>query len=568
MPIERMTRGGPVSVLEALSDEEMALVAILQDSSGIDIAEFLWKDADQPDNLFRCWNYQYPWYRNDQKQQIDQCARAIGKSVGIQMRAFAFPFVNPENEMLITAPEMIHLDPVTRNIEDRLLSTRISTEMLDKRGGRTGVIHRPFEAKFVNGAKIIGRIPQKDGKGVKGMHPRVLEMDEAQDYPGPGWIELVETLKYGDQTSRWRAHGVSRGVRDHYYKLSQSDDWFVHRYTAMHRPDWTAQERISKAELYGSRDHPDYRRNILGLHGDAMSALFVLHRLMACVDTNPESQYNADEYQHIRINDEYLRDSGMPIEELIQLPGGHKQGYLKYWAGMDVGMTNHPSEILVCGEQLNGTKDTKLVVLMRVHLERISAMDQIKVMEHLCRFYKPQSFGMDRTGLGLPIFQYAKDDERSDPYLRRCIKGYNFSEKVPVSIEPLEGEDAPWVDPLDRALMANVLEYSSDTLRLLVDQQRLKLPWDIDMLREFQGQAYYIARSSTNPYGKKEFNKGKFHALDAARMVALAYTQASIEEQLAVGENRDAVLLTWLDDATMGMDMGLSGGMGAMDFAY
>jgi hypothetical protein len=166
---------------------------------------------------------------------------------------------------------------------------------------------------------------------------------------------------------------------------------------------------------------------------------------------------------------------------------------------------------------------------------------------------------MDRTGLGLPIFQYAKDDPRSDNYLRRAIKGYNFSEKIPVSIEPLENED-DWTEPLDRALMGNVLEYSSDTLRLLVDQGRIRLPWDIDMLREFQGQAYYITRSSTNPYGKKEFNKGKFHALDAARMAVLAYVQAPIEEQLAVGQDREAVLLTWLDDSPMSM--------GPMDFAY
>ena len=82
--------------------------------------------------------------------------------------------------MLITAPEMIHLDPVTKVIEDRLLATRLSREMLKSQNQSSGITHRPFEAKFKNNAKIVGRIPQKDGKGVKGMHPRMLEMDEAQ----------------------------------------------------------------------------------------------------------------------------------------------------------------------------------------------------------------------------------------------------------------------------------------------------------------------------------------------------------------------------------------------------
>ena len=69
----------------------------------------------------------------------------------------------------------------------------------------------------------MGRIPQKDGKGVKGMHPKKLEMDEAQDYPEPGWVELGETLKYGEEDATWRSHGVSRGVRDRYYKQTQPE---------------------------------------------------------------------------------------------------------------------------------------------------------------------------------------------------------------------------------------------------------------------------------------------------------------------------------------------------------
>lgn len=552
-------------------------MAILKDSSGIDIAEFLWKDPDarnregKKDGLFRCWSYQYPWYRNDAKKQIDQCGRAIGKSIGIQMRAYAFPFLNAGQEMLITAPEMIHLDPVTKYIEDRLLSTRISEEMLNKRNNASGITHRPFEAKFVNGAKIIGRIPQKDGKGVKGMHPRMLEMDEAQDYPPAGWVELTETLRYGDETSRWRAHGVSRGVRDHYYKLCTSEDWHTHRYTAMHRPDWTPEERVAKADFYGSREHPDYRRNILGLHGDQLSPLFVLHRLMACVDSNQESDYNVNEYLNVRLNDEFVRDMAMPIAAHIEIPGMHKK-YKKFWIGMDVGLTNHPSEILVFAEEyvakLNGA--TRLRCITRVHLERISAPQQIEVMEHLAQYYKPGGFGMDRTGLGLPIYQYCIDPQQASNTLNKCIRGYNFSEKIPVAFEQQEEDLNEWQlmedDPMDRAIMGNVLEYSSDTLRLLVDQDRLRLPWDIDMLKEFQGQAFYLNRSSTNPYGKKDFNKGKFHALDAARMAALAFIQAPIEDLLKKAIDQDAVPLMWVDEPTMGLDPMDSGWVEAASF--
>lgn len=117
------------------------------------------------------------------------------------------------------------------------------------------------------------------------VHPIWLELDEAQDYPEAGWTELIETLKRGFEGAVWRAHGVTRGVRDKFYEFTQErpdNDWTIHRYTAVHRPNWTDQERSEKIKQYGSRDHPDYRRNVLGLHGDATNPLFVLHRLMRC----------------------------------------------------------------------------------------------------------------------------------------------------------------------------------------------------------------------------------------------------------------------------------------------
>lgn len=520
-----------MAVLADLTEEEKYLFAILQDQSGIDQAEFTWVDETSPDNLFRCYDYQYPWYRDQSKFQIDQCARAIGKSVGMQMRAWAFPFTNPGEEMLLTAPEMIHLDPVTKLVEDRLLSIRMSREFLKKAGHGNGITHRPFEARFRNGSRIVGRIPQKDGKGVKGMHPKKLEMDEGQDYPEPGWVELGETLKYGEEDATWRTHGVSRGVRDRYYKQTQPESgWKVHKITAMHRPDWGPEERSAKAELYGSRDHPDYRRNILGLHGDAQSSLFVLSRLMECVDQDQTSHYNTAEYYHARINDEKLRDTGMPIVDLLDFPSSHRQ-YNKVWVGMDVGLTNHPSEILIMAEEyLEGRKGgpkMRLKTIARIHLERISAPDQRAVLEAVWDFYRPRAISMDRTGLGLPIFQEIV--EAKIPGFSKAMRGYNFSEKIIVSYERDEDEEPDPEHPYGKEIMGNVLQYSSDMLRVYVDQKQLLLPWDIDMIREFQGQTYVITKSSTDAYGKKNFNKGKFHALDAARMAVLGHLQEKID---------------------------------------
>lgn len=351
---------------------------------------------------------------------------SLGKSWSIKFRAMAFAFNFPGSEMLITAPEGVHLDAITDAIEGMILNNQIPAEMIVK--GRQGFKHRPFVATFQNGAHIIGRIPQRDGRGVKGTHPVLLELDEAcfpaetliitadghkpieevnvgdlvlthkgrwrpvlnvwdrgvrdvlrvkiqghpgvvstynhrfyarskysskvrwipalyltgcdvtqphsipglnsqgtedrwlrfsmvtsvtpngrqrvydleveedhsfvaegivvhnSDYPEAGWKELIETVNKSAEKGRWRAHGVTRGMGDDsFYKYTQPDSgWKVHHLPAMYRPTWSDEEREEKISLYTSREDPDYRRNVLGKHGDATSPLFDVHRLGQC----------------------------------------------------------------------------------------------------------------------------------------------------------------------------------------------------------------------------------------------------------------------------------------------
>lgn len=534
-----------MAVLEALSDEEAYLYAILSDPSGLDQAEFVFKNPEEDDYCWRAWPFQWRWYRNEHPLQIDQCSRSVGKSLSIKVRAFCFPFIHPGQEMVITAPEGVHLDAITDLVEQTWTSIRLGKEMM--LGNRSGIKHRPFHMSFRNGARIMGRIPQRDGKGVKGIHPIWLELDEAQDYPDAGWTELIETLKRGHEGAVWRAHGVTRGVRDHFYKYTQPDSgWSVNRYTAMHRPTWTDQERQEKIEQYGSREHPDYRRNILGAHGDATNPLFVLHRLMGCVDTDETSDYNCVEYCNIRLNYEMVMDIGQPITSFLQFPESHRQ-YKRTWIGMDVGYTNHPSEILVFAEEKQGTKKESVMKLVtRVHLERIGHGDQVTTILYMLDWYNAVVFAMDKTGLGLPLFQAIQEQaERDSRYAKHLnkIKGYNFSSKILVDFDQTIEVDQFFGDPTEEAgIERNVLEYASDRLRDLVDHQRLVLPWDRDLIGEFQGQTYVVKRDTMNLYGKKVFSQGKFHALDAARMAVLGWAQYAIEDFVKQKDTRPPVI--------------------------
>ena len=539
-------------VFEDLSDDECALFAILEDPSGIDQAEFLWVDESSEDACWRAWSFQWLWWHDQSPLQIDQCARSVGKSTSIVARTCAFPLRFPGEELIVTAPEFVHLDPVTSLVERQLLAVRLYREMLPSK--RLSITHRPFKVQFANGARIMGRIPQRDGKGVKGLHPISLELDEAQDYPHAGWVEVTETLKRGSVGASWRAHGVTRGIRDDFYERTQDapdNPWKVHRYAAMWRPTWTDEEREEKIQQYGSRDDPDYRRNVLGLHGDRSNPLFVLTRLMKCVDSDETSDYNSNEYAAISIKTETLSFYGQDIVDAIEFPDRHKK-YLgttkkakaRFWVGMDVGYTVDPSEILVWVEYKKRQTDdepAKLKLITRIHLERIGHQDQVKAILKTIDWYRPVAFCMDKTGLGLPLFQDIQQTVAADPskrYILDVIKGYNFSERILVDLDDsVVMSEFANLDEVtrDSGIRRPVIEYSSDVLRDLVDSQRLELPWDAEVLKQFQGSTWTQARGM-DQYGRKQYSQHNCHTLDASRMAVLGYAQNRIETVLAERE--------------------------------
>jgi hypothetical protein len=505
---------------------------------------------------------------------VSNCARSVGKSLSILARMFVFPFRRPGQEAVITAPELIHLEPIINLIEGKFYSTRLGREMLQV--GRSAVTHRPFMMNFRNGARLMGRIPQKDGKGVKGIHPLQLELDEAQDYPRRGWTELNETLKRGFDGAEWRAHGVTRGVRDKFYEYTQdkpSNPWRVHRYAAMWRPTWSDAEREEAITKYGGhRDDPDYRRNVLGLHGDPTAALFIVTRLYTCVDDDESSDYNQHEYVHLDISDSMIEELGPGGDptDLLLFPDKHR-GYDVVWCGMDVGLTHDPSEILVFGEYQPDAEERKAMaarkkacpkvgisrfkLLSRISLKRVTNPDQLRIILGVIAFYRAKVFALDKTGIGLPLYQDllaairgdGNQEEITQVQARAAadvIKGYNFSAKVIVDIDDTIEVDETDDVVKEAGIHKNVLEQSTDVLREYVDTERLWLPWDDTLIAEFEGQTYSFSKSAIDQFGRprRVFSEGRFHALDAARMFAMGHSQQTIEAIVNAKQENEAVI--------------------------
>jgi hypothetical protein len=94
----------------------------------------------------------------------------------------------------------------------------------------------------------------------------------------------------------------------------------------------------------------------------------------------------------------------------------------------------------------------------------------------------------------------------------------------------------------DLVIERDIVSFSSDALREVVDAKGFLLPNDRELLLEWQGQNYTIVKSNASPYGKREYSAGKFHTLDAAKMLIAGKRLALLEEMLNAKPKRRPVL--------------------------
>lgn len=541
-----------MSALVCPSEDELALLAILWDESGIDLAEFAFEDPSQSHGRSRLRDYQWPYMADDSPQQTDLSARDVGKSFSISVRAAAFPFSYPGEHMLIAAPEMNHLAPVTQAVEERLDGCRMLREMRPARVGR-GIKRQPhWQCTFLNGSIIFSRLPGHEGKGFKGMHVVKLEVDEGQELTESAFIELEPTLRRDQPGAQWRVHGVTRGARDTFDKLAENPEWTVHRIMAMHRPGWSDAERKSKESIYGgSSVSMDYRRNIYGEPGDATNPLFVLARLIACVDMNEASHYNTGVYTSIKLEAESVGDEpgALTMAVMNKMNGVHKaqwdlapKGYSAYYAGMDIGATIDPTEILIYGQRA-GVQKEQLDLLLRVRLLRIPLEDQGDLVEFLLGWYGPKlvSWGMDRSGLGFEMYQrlHRKFGDR--------IQGFNFAAKYAVDLEERELKMKETLS--DLAIDRPFIEMASDALRDVVDAKGFLMPADNEILSEWRGNSYFVVKTKSGPYGtKKQYSTSSCHTLDAGRVMIAGKRLQALHKMLAEQAPPRAVLDVFMGD--------------------
>lgn len=571
---------------------------------------------------------------------------SVGKSESIIAESLAFVFQYPREEFVIVTPEGTHADALTDRLEARIQGSRLMTEMLTR--GRSGINHRPFKAVFQNGARIMSRLPQRSGIGVKGIHPIVLHVDEAQDVSKETYAELPEVVRWEIPGARWKCHGVSRGVQDDdFYKMTQPDSgWTIHHIGKLHTPHlkpytfrdpetgehfvhrgyrpkaaeevtvvpglYYTNDRGEAAELadakgwevvanwlevtaaqYGGRNSQDFKRNVLGLHGASMNRIFMLEDLMSITDDRPGSNYNSNEYRKIEIRGDQVAarassrtgrqhdaevaddEQVAVLLEMIKIPGDHLVNYKTFWMGLDFGIINDPTEIVILAEYEPSAAErrrdeaaliavpqkgrTRFKLLYRIRLEQIAPHLQAHVVMHLIHGYKPRAFAMDKTGNGLALYREVQrlagvgrvyvmpgsdDDEGLVPAQLEAaaaeastiIKGYGFRQKVIIGIDHQRVAELGLTSTEDilrqASIQANVKDAATDFLRDLVDQKRLMLPHDSDVRNQLNSQTWTSSGEPVDAYGRRAriYSHALDHILDAFRMFVLGMALDPLED--------------------------------------
>lgn len=585
-------------LLEPLTEEECYLLAILLDRSGVDQAEFLWADHGSADGCYRCYPYQYPWFRLKHERVIDACARDTGKSEGVTERSCAHPFVNRGQEHAITAPEGSHTDRLTTRIEGRVRSVRLLREMVI--GGLRGITHDPFHIDWWTGATTYAQLPQRDGKGLKGIHAIWLDVDEAQDMTQAAWNEMPNCVRVELDGSRWVCHGVSKGVQDEFWRKTQpSSGWKVIQITRMHKPTYNPErDRGQLIKEYGGSEFAgEFLRNVYGEHGDTQNRIFILTHLRAAMDQRADSDINNEYYNPTITGDEVaaMLGSKVMLEEsseeateaclsMLEIPPAHMSnfsGRATFWGGMDVGLVGDPSELVVMAEYIPDKRErnehrnknvaiavpdegvSRFRLLTRVRMLMIPSPLQADVIMRLIEHYGMKAFSLDSMGNGLPVFQElqkrsgksrvmtlappatdATDDEKAAYEERKrlaadaltVIKGYKFSSKAVVEFnEEKLAELDPNLSIEEQIKQAGIPQelktFATLTLRELVDERRMLLPNDTEVLDQMNGQTFKWSPEPIDANGKRtaSFTKGVFHILDAMRFFALGWRLDTIE---------------------------------------
>lgn len=460
--------------------------------------------------------FKFDWYQKEILCDFNSdvsiaTARAVGKTVSLSsLLVWALTFnLFPEDYIVYTVPNKVHLEPVWLNLVRMFRSNSLLKQFIKP---NAGINSSSYLVTLLNTASLDCRIAGTTGTGanVIGLHSPMVLLDESGYYPWGTWVELQPTLN--TFTSGWRrmTAGVPTGLRELnvlWHTDMENSNYTKHRLSAYENPRFSKEDEERAIEQYGGKDSEDFVHLVLGEHGAAIFAVF--DRRLFEISNNPVYKLTVD---GIKLK-ENIQDY---VTKLSIFPQAPKNNGIVM--GVDLGYTD-PTAIVLLYLDSNG----RLKFHGRIQLNKVSYAIQDKFIDLVDSKFHPMIIGIDAGHAGKAVTQRLMD---ADEFLHKEYKKRMYDIEFSSSISLGFDADGNEVKSRTKPYSVSVLQDYSNGHKLIYSST------DTEMITELERMTY-----SKNPSGDITYKtltqlggqRGDDHFTSALLCGVLAY---HLEEEL------------------------------------
>jgi hypothetical protein len=419
-----------MAVIEKVDQQDLILYEILRNP--VLCTEFIY-NIDRGDDEVRDV-FEWSWYQQEFLCDFNPyvslcCGRAVGKSealVGLMTWLLVFN-VFPQDYVIYTVPNKVHLEPVWSKI---LRTYRSNSFIKNLVSSRNGFNSSDYTVTLSSTAQLMCRIAGQSGTGanVIGLHTPFVMLDEDGYYPNGTFTELQPIINTFTPGYRLMCSGVPTGIRENnvcYHVDIENSNYTKHRISSIQNPRFSEEDELRATEQYGGRESEDYVHLVLGQHGKPVYSIF--DRATMKIETYPVFQLKIDGIRSEEVGDIFSK--------LDLFPNIKVNNYGVIF-GIDLGYTE-PTAISIF--YIDG-KD-RIMFHGRIRLSKVSYPIQEKIIDFLDSKYNPLIIGIDRGNAGIPTIQHLQEGKE---YMHKKYKErlypVDFSSYVSIGID-LDGNE-------------------------------------------------------------------------------------------------------------------------------
>lgn len=492
-------------IIEKVTQEDLIVYEIFKNPALF--GEFIMNiDNLESDEPFELTSYQLEFMLDFGNYVSLTCARAVGKTVAISLLLLWTLLFNifPNDYIIYTVPNKVHLEPVFTNLSRLLRSNSILKNFIDPKGG---INNSDFSLKLLNNTKLMCRIAGQSGTGanVIGLHSPCVYLDEAGYYPIATFNELQPVMNTWERGFRLMVSGVPTGVRENnvlYHCDRENSNYSKHRVSAFQNPRFGDRDKQRAIEQYGGEDTDEYIHSVLGQHGKPIFSLF------------DRSTFQIKPYPIYKMSIDGIRESENLSDMLakIAMIPPIKDDRQDRIFGIDLGYTEPTAIFIMVVDDIG---------LLRFHakiqLAKVSYPVQEKIIDLLDSRFNPSIIGMDKGSAGISVIQDLLElrDYAHKDYKKKIVP-IDFSASMVLGLNT-EGEE---IKSKTKPFTVSVLQDYTNNGRIIYTST------DMEMIVELERMTYTKTVNGEIAYrtlATKGGKKGDDHFTSALLCAATSY---------------------------------------------